>query len=41
MARRQIFRSMTSDRFVNGRAALLSFAAAGAVLALLLLWLAS
>lgn len=30
-----------SDRFVNGRAALLSFAAAGAVLALLLLWLAS
>ena len=30
-----------SDRFVNGRAALLSFIAAGAVLALLLLWLAS
>ena len=30
-----------SDRFVNGRAALLSFAATGGVLALLLLWLAS
>lgn len=29
-----------SDRFVNGRAALLSFAATGGVLALLLLWLA-
>ena len=30
-----------SDGFVNGRAALLSFAATGGVLALLLLWLAS
>jgi hypothetical protein len=30
-----------SDRFVNGRAALLSFATAGGVLAVLLLWLAS
>jgi uncharacterized membrane protein len=28
-----------SDRFVDGRASLLSFAAAGAILALLLIWL--